>query len=162
MNNFCNKLLALVLFSVKVEMSKKKIDFTKKNKNNFNFTGIACCTHYIRPFYWVIKEVKIRKVNCKFCHDKWHPGNSGISAPLEIAEGTYFHVQRGTKTNLIFLPADGEASLSLLPSLASVQSSIVQPENTYCFILKVTYHVWESQKKLSINFNNNYHQCLFL
>ena len=33
-----------------------------------------------------------------------------------IAAGTHFYAQRGTKTILVFLPADGEASWSLLPS----------------------------------------------
>ena len=43
-----------------------------------------------------------------------------------------------TKTNLLFLPADGESSWSLLPSLVSLLSSeTVQPENTYPCILKV-------------------------
>ena len=38
----------------------------------------------------------------------------------------------GTKTTLVFLPADGEASRLLLPSLVSLQSGgTVQPENTY-------------------------------
>ena len=39
--------------------------------------------------------------------------------------------EHGTKTTPIFLPADGEASWSLLPSSASLLSDgTVQPENT--------------------------------
>ena len=40
--------------------------------------------------------------------------------------------EHGTKTTLVFLPADGEASWLLLPSLVSLLSGgTVQPENTY-------------------------------
>ena len=60
--------------------------------------------------------------------------------------------EHGTKTTAVFLPADGEASWSLLPSSVSLLSgSTVQPENTYSRILKVTGQVWESQKKKRIN-----------
>ena len=56
--------------------------------------------------------------------------------------------QHGTKTTLIFFPADREASWSPLPSSVSLLSGgTVQPENTYSRILKVTGQVWESQKK---------------
>ena len=42
------------------------------------------------------------------------------------------------KTSPVFLPADGEASWSLLPTLVSILSGgTVQPENTYSRILKV-------------------------
>ena len=59
--------------------------------------------------------------------------------------------KHGTKTTPIFLPADGEASWSLLPNSVSLLSgSTVQPENTYSCILKVTGQVWESQKRTSI------------
>ena len=45
----------------------------------------------------------------------------------------------GTKTTPIFLPADGEASWSLLPSWVSSLSGVtVQAENIYSRILKVT------------------------
>ena len=48
----------------------------------------------------------------------------------------------GTKTTSVFLPADGEASWLLLPSLVSLLSGgTVQPENTYSRILKVTDEV---------------------
>ena len=58
--------------------------------------------------------------------------------------------EHGTKTTPVFLPADGEASWSLLPSSVSLLSdSTVQPENTYSCILKVTGQVWESQKRIS-------------
>ena len=44
----------------------------------------------------------------------------------------------GTKTTLVFLPADGEDSWSLLPSSVSLLSGITaQPENNYSRILKV-------------------------
>ena len=53
------------------------------------------------------------------CRNKWHPGTSEISTPLEIAVGTHFHAPHDTKTTPVFLPADGEASWSLLLSLVS-------------------------------------------
>ena len=47
--------------------------------------------------------------------------------------------EHGTKSTLVFLPADEEVSWSLLPSSVSLLSgSTVQPENTYSRILKVT------------------------
>ena len=50
--------------------------------------------------------------------------------------------EHGTKTTLVFLPADGEASWSLLPSSVSLLSGItVEPENTYSCILKATGQV---------------------
>ena len=53
--------------------------------------------------------------------------------------------KHGTKTTLVVLPADGEASWLQLPSLALLLSgSTVQPENTYIWILNVTGQVWES------------------
>ena len=56
--------------------------------------------------------------------------------------------EQGTKTTSVFLPADGETSWSLIPSLVSILSrGTVQPENTCSSILKVTGQVWESQKK---------------
>ena len=55
--------------------------------------------------------------------------------------------EHDTKTTPVLLPADGEASWSLLPSSVSLLSGgTVQPENTYSCILKVTGQVWESQK----------------
>ena len=51
------------------------------------------------------------------------------------------HAQHCTKTILVFLPADEEASVSLL------SDSTVEPENTYSCIRKVTGLVWEYQKK---------------
>ena len=48
----------------------------------------------------------------------------------------------GTKTTLLFLPADGEASWLLVQSLVSLLSgSTEQPENTYSLILRVTGQV---------------------
>ena len=50
--------------------------------------------------------------------------------------------ERSTKIILLYVPADAEASWSLLPSLVSILSgSTVQPENTYSCILKVTGQV---------------------
>ena len=50
--------------------------------------------------------------------------------------------EHGTKTTPVFLPADGEASWSLLPSLASLLSAgTEQPESTYSHTLKVTGQV---------------------
>ena len=44
----------------------------------------------------------------------------------------------GTKITLVFLPADGEASWLLLPSMVSLlPGSTVQPENNYPHISKV-------------------------
>ena len=60
--------------------------------------------------------------------------------------------EHDTKTTLGFLPADGEASWSLLSSSVSLLSGgTVQAENTYSCILKVTGQVRESQKRISIN-----------
>ena len=67
---------------------------------------------------------------------------SEISRPPEIAVGTHFHAQHGTKTIPVFLPADGVAFWSLLPSSVSLPSGgTVQPENTYSSILQVTGQV---------------------
>ena len=67
--------------------------------------------------------------------------------------------EHGSKTTVVFLPADEEASWLLLPSLISwLSGGIVQPENTYFCILKVTGQVWESQKRISINTNHGYNQ----
>ena len=83
------------------------------------------------------------------CHNKWHPGTSEISTPPDIC----------TKPTQVFLPTDGEASWSLLPSSVSLLSGgTVQPENTYPCILKVTGQIWENQERIRINTNHNYHQ----
>ena len=93
------------------------------------------------------------------CCNKWDAKTSEISTPPERAVGSHFHAQHSTKTILVFLLADGEASWSLLPSSVSLLSGgTVQPENTYSSILKVTGQIWESQKRISINTNHNYHQ----
>ena len=47
---------------------------------------------------------------------------SEIPTPTELAGGTNFYAQHGTKTIAVFLPADEEASWSLLPSLVSLTS----------------------------------------
>ena len=97
------------------------------------------------------------------CLDKWHPVTSEISTPPEIAVGTHFYVRHGTKISPVFLPADGEASWSLLPSSVSLLSSgTVQPKSTYSCILKVTGQVWENQKRTSINTNHSFYQRSFL
>ena len=45
--------------------------------------------------------------------------------------------EHGAKTTPVFLPPDGEASWSLLPSTVSLLSGgIVQPENTYSSIFR--------------------------
>ena len=55
--------------------------------------------------------------------------------------------ENGTKTTPVFLPADGEASWSLLPSLVSLLSDgTVQPERTYSSIL-VTGQSEKAKKK---------------
>ena len=85
--------------------------------------------------------------------NKWHPGTSEISTPLEIAVNTSMR-EHGTKTTPVFLLADGEASWLQLPSSVSLLSGgTVQLENTYSCILKVTGQVWESQKRISIDTN---------
>ena len=59
--------------------------------------------------------------------------------PLEITIGTHSHVEHGTKTTPVVLPADGKTFWLLLLSLVSLLSSgTVQPENTFSCILKGT------------------------
>ena len=71
-----------------------------------------------------------------------HTRTLETSTPPKTAIGTHFHAQHGTKTILVFLPTDGEASWSLLPSLVSILSgNTMQPENTYSSILTVTGQV---------------------
>ena len=56
-----------------------------------------------------------------------------------MAVGSLFQAWHGTKTILVLLSSDGEASWLLLPSLVSLLSGgIVKPEHTYSSILKVT------------------------
>ena len=65
-----------------------------------------------------------------------------------------------TKATQVFLPADGQASWLLLPnSIYLLSGGIVQPENKYSRILKVTGQVWESQKRITITTTHSYHQC---
>ena len=53
--------------------------------------------------------------------------------------------KHGTKSTPVFLPVDGEASRSLLPSSVSLLlDGKVQPESTYSSNLKVTGQVRES------------------
>ena len=50
--------------------------------------------------------------------------------------------EHGTKTTLVFSPADGEVSWLLLPSSVSlISGSTVEPEKTYSHILKLTRQV---------------------
>ena len=50
--------------------------------------------------------------------------------------------EHSSKTTLVFLPADGDASWLLLPSLVSLLSDgTVQPEDAYSCVLKVTGQV---------------------
>ena len=66
--------------------------------------------------------------------------------------------EHSTKATPVYLPADEEASWSLIPSSVSLRSGgTVQPKNTYSCILKVTGQVSESQKRISINTNHSYH-----
>ena len=61
-----------------------------------------------------------------------YSGTSGLSTLPEIAVVTHFYARHGTKTTPVFLPADGESSRLLLPSLVSLLSGgTVQPENAY-------------------------------
>ena len=61
------------------------------------------------------------------------------------------------KTTPVLLPADGEASWLLLPSLVPLLSiSTVQLENTDFCILKVAGQVCKSQKRISIYTNHSY------
>ena len=79
--------------------------------------------------------------------------------PPEKAVGAHFHARHGTKTISILLPADGQASWSLLPSSVSLLlGGAVQPKGVYSCILRVTVQVRESQKRVSINTNHSYHQ----
>ena len=67
--------------------------------------------------------------------------------------------EHDTKTTLVVLAADGEASWSLISSSVFLLSGdTAQPENTYSSILKVTGEVWECLKRVSINTNHSYHQ----
>ena len=124
-------------------------------------------------FHWVKKEVKTGKARCEFMthwslkeflwsplgtHLSYQmtPGTFQISTPLEIAVGTQLHE---TKTTPLFLTANGEASWSLLSSLISLLSGgKMQPEKSYCCILKVTGQIWVSRKRISINIDHSYHQ----
>ena len=64
---------------------------------------------------------------------------SEIPTPPEIVVGTQFHALHANKTTRAFLPADGQAPRSLLPSSVFLLSgTIVQSENTYSSILRVT------------------------
>ena len=52
-----------------------------------------------------------------------------------MAARTHFYARHDTKTTSIFLPADGEASWSLLSSSVSLLSGgTVQPENTFLYL----------------------------
>ena len=54
-----------------------------------------------------------------------------------------------TKAIPVLLPDDGEASKLLLPSSVSFLSdATVQPESTYCCILKMTSQVYQKNGKI--------------
>ena len=56
---------------------------------------------------------------------------------------------------MVFLPAGGEASYFLIPSLISLPlGGTLKPENTYSCILKVTGQVLENLKRISVNTNH--------
>ena len=60
--------------------------------------------------------------------------------------------EHSTKTTPVFLPADEEASWSLLPSLVySLSGGTVQPENTYSHILKGFSSIIMITRKVKIN-----------
>ena len=90
------------------------------------------------------------------CHNECHSVTFEISTPPKKGVETNFHAWHGI---LVFLPVDGEATQLLLPSSVSlISGNKVQPENTYSCIHKMTGQIWESQKRISINTNHNYHQ----
>ena len=98
------------------------------------------------------------------CRKKWHQETSKISTPPEIVVGARFHAQHNTKITPVFLPVDGEASWLLLVSLVSLLSSgIVQPENTYSCVLKVTGQVRSERanKGSASILPHSYHQRSF-
>ena len=71
------------------------------------------------------------------------PRNLRNIPPLKITVGIHFHAQHDTETTPVLLPADGEASWSLLPNYVSLLlGGTVQPENTYSCILKATDQAW--------------------
>ena len=58
--------------------------------------------------------------NLSITNDTHRPQKYSTSPELVV--GTHFHARHGTKAILVFLPADGEASWLLLPSLVSLLS----------------------------------------
>ena len=72
----------------------------------------------------------------------------------DVAVGTFFHAQHGTKTGLLYWTVDGEASWLLLwSSVSFLSGSTMGPKNTYYCIFKVPCQVWESQKKYASTLN---------
>ena len=99
-------------------------------------------------------------INCETMHMSTRI-TSEISTPPEIAVGMRFHIcEHGTKTTPVFLPADGEASWSLVPSSVSLLSgSTVQPENTYsCILSQGDRSGLRKPKKDKHQTNHSYHQ----
>ena len=92
------------------------------------------------------------------CHNKLHPRTSKISKPTEIAVGTHFHAQQGTKTTLVFLPANGEISWTLLPNLVWHSATRKQ----LFLYTQVTDQLWENQKRISISNYHGQHQHSYL
>ena len=69
-------------------------------------------------------------------------GIGSLGGTVFFQVGLCTPLQTMTKTIPVFLPVDGEASWSLLPSSVSLLSGgILQPEYTYFCILKVTGQV---------------------
>ena len=65
----------------------------------------------------------------------------------------------GTKIPPVFLPAGGEASWLLLPSLVFlVSSGTVQPESSYSCILKSGLKKQNKKKRIRNNIDHSYHQ----
>ena len=86
--------------------------------------------------------------------NKWHPGTSEISAPLEIAVRTQFHARHDTKTT----PADREAFWSLLSSSVSCQA--IQCNQKAPIPVSSWWQVKSEKAKKGSNIyiNHSYHQ----
>ena len=86
------------------------------------------------------------------CPSKWHQSTSAISAPQEIGVVIYFLVHHSSKTTLLFLPADEEASW-LLFTVFLLSSSTLQP-----IAVSPRWQV-RHEKAKKVNINYSYHQC---
>ena len=146
------------------ELCDSKLSCLHPFDNMVTIHWVEICQKQRKSRLWVNETQILEVIFCylhwqPLCRNKWHPGTSEISTVPEIAVGTQFLVQYGTKSSPVYLHADGEVSWSLLPiSVFLLSGGIVQPENTYSRILKVTAQVWESQNRISITSNHSYHQ----